>query len=171
LKHCLEGTHGFSKWDLNGGGDVFALRNPSRDDAGRVKAWRKIAREGVLPPLLLFFVSGMDSWLLLDGHDRLRAALLEGVSLSLLLLSTIRRREWPDDPDERATHRRAIEQKLRYPLTPAQLDAVNQRLIWTYREPAVVLCRTRAWPIPEGRGAWRDEVERLLGRSSELLSE
>lgn len=53
------------------------LRAPSPVDSARVKAWRKKARERALPPLLLLWVDVLGRHLLLDGHDRLLASLLE----------------------------------------------------------------------------------------------
>ncbi|MBK3646333.1 hypothetical protein [Streptomyces sp. MBT33] len=63
-----------------GGGwhGVLPLRRLSSPDASRVKAYRKHAREGTLAPVLLWWVSFLDGWLLLDGHDRAVAALEEG---------------------------------------------------------------------------------------------
>ncbi|PTL79149.1 hypothetical protein [Vitiosangium sp. GDMCC 1.1324] len=65
-------------------GAVLALREPSRPDASRVKAWRKHARDGTLPPVLLLYMELPQKWLVLDGHDRLQAALLEGITPPLL---------------------------------------------------------------------------------------
>ena len=46
---------------------------------GRVKMWRKRAREGTLPPVLVYDVSALTMFALLDGHDRYAAARAEGV--------------------------------------------------------------------------------------------
>ncbi|MGV9457142.1 hypothetical protein [Streptomyces sp. NPDC003635] len=63
-----------------GGGwnGVLPLRRLSAPDAPRVKAYRKHAREGTLAPVLLWSVTFLDGWLILDGHDRAVAALAEG---------------------------------------------------------------------------------------------
>ncbi|MET9731632.1 hypothetical protein ABZZ79_13500 [Streptomyces sp. NPDC006458] len=65
---------------LCGGGwhGVLPLRRLSPPDAPRVKAYRKHARDGTLAPVLLWRVSPLDGWVLLDGHDRAVAALAEG---------------------------------------------------------------------------------------------
>ncbi|MEU1146115.1 hypothetical protein ACFYO9_32435 [Streptomyces sp. NPDC005863] len=65
---------------LCGGGwhGVLPLRPLPAPDAPRVKAYRKNARDGTLAPVLLWWVSFLDGWLLLDGHDRAAAALAEG---------------------------------------------------------------------------------------------
>lgn len=66
---------------LCGGGwhGVLPLRPLPAPDASRVKACRKHVRDGTLAPVLLWWVSFLDGWLLLDGHDRAAAALAEGV--------------------------------------------------------------------------------------------
>lgn len=66
--------------------DVLRLRQPSAVDAARVRAWRRRACDGTLPPVLLWFVAGLDTCVLLDGHDRLLAAREEGVAPRLLVL-------------------------------------------------------------------------------------
>ena len=77
---------GYLDWCAGWNGIVPMRLLPSTDQA-RVKAYRKLAREGVLPPLLLWWVSGLDGWLLLDGHARLAAALAEGLLPPMLELS------------------------------------------------------------------------------------
>ena len=81
---------------------VVALRSPSAPDAARVKAWRKYAREGrggdraregALPPALLWWVAGLETYVILDGHDRVQAASLEGVSIAAITLAMLRRDE------------------------------------------------------------------------------
>lgn len=51
-----------------------------------MRAWRKRARDGTLPPILIILARGMGSWLLLDGHDRLLAALDENKAVPVLHL-------------------------------------------------------------------------------------
>ncbi|UJR86206.1 hypothetical protein [Sandaracinus amylolyticus] len=69
----------YLRWGLNGARTIVPLRTGSAIDASRVKAWRKHVRDGTLPPIVLWWVSMLDAYVLLDGHDRLRAALAEDV--------------------------------------------------------------------------------------------
>ncbi|WP_158684124.1 hypothetical protein [Stenotrophomonas sp. MYb57] len=62
------------------------LRAPSLATAGRVKAWARQARAGSLPPVLLMWVSGLQAHVVLDGHDRLQAAVQEGADVPALVL-------------------------------------------------------------------------------------
>ncbi|WP_055611207.1 hypothetical protein [Streptomyces phaeochromogenes] len=91
---------------LCGGGwhGVLPLRPLPTPDASRVKAYRKHAREGTLAPVLLWWVSFLDGWLLLDGHDRAAAALAEGMQPACVELVRV-----PDDADWRATAEKITE--------------------------------------------------------------
>ncbi|MEV5338849.1 hypothetical protein AB0K93_10215 [Streptomyces sp. NPDC052676] len=88
---------------LCGGGwhGVLPLRPLSPPDAARVKAYRKHAREGTLAPVLLWWVSFLDGWVILDGHDRAVAALAEGRQPPVVELTAL--------PDEAAWRRAADE--------------------------------------------------------------
>lgn len=76
-----------------------------------MKAYRRQYREGVLPPVLLWWVSGFNSPVVLDGHDRLTAALAEGGRPELLVLT----RAMPDGWAGQAMRRRieAYEEHVR----------------------------------------------------------
>lgn len=76
------------------------LRATSPEDSGRVKAWRKLARRDELPPVLLYWISGLVASVVLDGHDRLLAAHLEGKPIRALTLGRVD--ETSRDADDRA---------------------------------------------------------------------
>lgn len=78
------GSTGFVDWGGNGSLDLLPLRRLSAPSAPRVKAHRRRAREATLAPVLLWWVGGCDCWAVLDGHDRLLAALLEALPLQAL---------------------------------------------------------------------------------------
>ncbi|MGW2157615.1 hypothetical protein [Nonomuraea sp. NPDC001699] len=59
---------------FTGSWKVMPLRQMSPPGHGRVQAYRKQAREGILPPALLWWFSGLHCYVILDGHDRLVAA-------------------------------------------------------------------------------------------------
>ncbi|SEL47729.1 hypothetical protein [Streptacidiphilus jiangxiensis] len=63
----------------DGWNGIVPLRPLSAPDDGRVAAYRRQIREGAVAPILLWWITGLDGWLLLDGHDRLVAAREEGV--------------------------------------------------------------------------------------------
>jgi hypothetical protein len=87
------------RYRLDGSGRVIPLRTASRPDAARVKSWRKHAREATLPPILVGWVSALDVYVVLDGHDRLLAARLEKTKPEAVGLYTVqeRRAHWADE--------------------------------------------------------------------------
>lgn len=85
------------------GGYVLLARYPVEKNTGRVKWWRKKCREGTLPLILVWFIAGLGAFVILDGHDRLQAALAEGVPPSFLVLSELS--EQIHTPDEEAHER------------------------------------------------------------------
>lgn len=110
--------------------NVFALRDPSPEDASRVKSWRKHARDGTLPPVLLSWISALDGYLVLDGHDRLHAAALEGIDAPLVSLHPVR--EHPHDPEVLAEVTRRYEAAFAHEqnLGPATRAKRNRDLVW-----------------------------------------
>ena len=74
-------------WGLGGNNMVLPLRPLSDPESGRVKAWRKLIPDGLLPPVLTWNITALCSSLILDGHDRMVAALAEGRSPVFLDLS------------------------------------------------------------------------------------
>ncbi|NOK33577.1 hypothetical protein HMI49_10245 [Corallococcus exercitus] len=138
-------------------GAVLGLRAPSHPEDGRVKSWRKRARDGTLPPVLLLYVDILAKWLVLDGHDRLCAALLEGVEPPLLGLWPFidPKRPWNSVREEGALF--SADFQLRTGATPETVDRVNRMLVLNFTpDPRGTV--SRAWPLPGGREAWREEV-------------
>jgi hypothetical protein len=136
-----------------GGWQVLPLRRLSDVADGRVKAYRKQARVGVLPPVLLWWISGLDCYVILDGHDRILAAIAENLEPPFIALSNVDRRRLETDT-QAVVDRYSAEQQL---IEAADLDAVaesSRRLAWTLTEIHTDYCRTRAWIMPEGRTAW-----------------
>ncbi|MDG4865966.1 hypothetical protein P8605_48225, partial [Streptomyces sp. T-3] len=74
-------------WFVHSGSwEILPLRAMPGPDDARVKAYRKQARDGSLPPVLLWWVSGLDCHLLLDGHARLAAAIAADTEPELMVL-------------------------------------------------------------------------------------
>ena len=84
----LQASAVYLDWGLCGNGQVFNIRPPQARDSGRIKWWRKLARAGQLPPILVWQVQALDAFVILDGHDRLQACLLEGVQPAFAVLSS-----------------------------------------------------------------------------------
>ncbi|OJT24835.1 hypothetical protein BO221_10525 [Archangium sp. Cb G35] len=138
-------------------GAVLPLRAPSAAEDGRVKSWRKHARSGTLPPALLLYLEIAGKWLVLDGHDRLHAALLEGVPPPLLGLWPVFEKTVPEDPVRREGVQLSVEVQLRSKTAPEVIDRANRALVREFRglRRAAV---TRTWLLPGGAEAWRLDV-------------
>lgn len=137
--------HGYTEWDI---GDVLPpllLRSPPPLSDGRVKAWRKLVREGRLPPLLLWWVSGLDRFVVLDGAARLVAALAEDFEPPALALAAARVEAVAPDPNLRA----AVDDLAAQPAP--SIDMVNRLALRAYGGERVVSFVTRAWPASAGR--------------------
>ena len=77
------------EWDIGEPPGILPLRPMSPLDSGRVKALTKLARDDSLPPVLLWWVGGLQSYVILDGHDRLLAGVEAGVATPMLALSGV----------------------------------------------------------------------------------
>ncbi|MGW6419647.1 hypothetical protein [Streptomyces sp. NPDC055055] len=154
---------GYIDWFLHSHAwEVLPLRPMPDSDDSRVKAYRKQAREGTLPPVLSWWVSGLDCHLILDGHARLAAAIAESVEPPLLQLHrTVPRDEWAVGVDQavdsyasdlarfaelRATHG---------PTVPDGAAAAGPELVRALHDLNTARRPTWAWPLPGGEEQWR----------------
>ncbi|WP_327351755.1 hypothetical protein [Streptomyces sp. NBC_01304] len=133
---------------------------PGPDDA-RVKAYRKQAREGTLPPVLLWWVTGLQSLVPLDGHARLAAALAEDIEPPLLVLH----RAAPPDELASGTHEAATAYETELarwaelrathgPRIPDGTEQAGHALARRLTELHTGHRPTWAWPLPGGSAAW-----------------
>ncbi|MFD3941842.1 hypothetical protein [Streptomyces sp. NPDC058579] len=139
--------------------DLLPLRALSHREAPRVKAYRRQHREGILPPVFVWWISGLNSPVVLDGHDRLTAALAEGSRPRVLELARAVDEAWIALCAERPVLE--YEKKvaaLDGPLAAVRASAESRRLADTLRSIATAPDRTRAWPLPGGVPAWETAV-------------
>lgn len=150
----------WESWWTNGSGALLRMRKPSPPDAGRVKAWRKRARDGSLPPALVLFVTGLDMFLLLDGHDRLQAAMLEKAPIGFLCLWYVRKHDRRPDEARQAAILHEIErrEKLAGGRQPLPVAQANKLLVDAFDDRPWVWPKTRAYPLEGGAAAWDAEV-------------
>jgi hypothetical protein len=151
---------------LNGRGMILCLRDPSAVDDGRVKAYRKQIREDVIAPVLLWWVSGLTAYLVLDGHDRLQACLAEGRTPPLFALSRLADDAQSNLDFEIARHtetvahiERAIGQGSRG--AAEALVSERRRFGRAIEDQAIGTRKTCAWPLPGGVAAWRSAARTI----------
>ncbi len=152
-------------WAMSGNGSIIPLFAPPMDieHSGRVKWWRKVARDtGTLPPLLLWFMSGLDAYILLDGHDRLYASLLSGVELDYLILDSYTERvNFLDENIQNAVLKQLaiVEQKIieGIEINPEAILGIQERLVAVFDDRLVRVTRTRA-TLNLSKEQWLKEV-------------
>lgn len=152
-------------WWLNGSGALLRMRTASTPDAARVKVWTKHATRRSLPPALVLFVTGLDLFLLLDGHDRLRAAERSGAPLGFLVLWPVEARPRLPDPARQAAVVREIERKrgLAGARRPLSVDQENRLLVDAFDDRPWLGARTRAFRLAGGAAAWDAELAQQSG--------
>jgi hypothetical protein len=165
LEECSHGLEVWSGAAVDGDGGMLARRRPSPEDDGRVKMWRKRARDGSLPPVLLLFVTGLNMHLVIDGHDRLHAALLERTSPAMLTLLPMAARARPISSPVRDAVTEEYVRRIDEPsLSLRAATELGGLLSNVHRVPVTHELRTRASPVPGGCAAWDREVAAALDR-------
>jgi hypothetical protein len=163
-----EGQDGFGPGsaltDVDGELDWFGMQvhllplraMPEPNDA-RVRAHRKLAREGLLPPVLTWRVTGLQSFIVLDGLSRLAAAWAERTPAVVLTLVEV---DSPrvDNAVERATASYETAALGVHNLTGERADRAHTflgRPLADALDAARADGITRAWPLPSGVAQWQ----------------
>ncbi|MEU0938834.1 hypothetical protein [Embleya sp. NPDC005971] len=153
--HIDFNAHTYHYWE------ILPLHPLASAEDGRVKAYRKQVRDGSLPPVLVWWVSMLQTHLVLDGHDRLAASLAEGRVPPLLVLSRPTEHDvyvaGPVDGYERRMA--AIADVPEVSASNAVRDAGRQLARDLFRLRAGYGL-TRAWPLKGGVPAWQHLVAR-----------
>jgi hypothetical protein len=151
LEHTLDEPAAiFKSWMLNGSSHCLAMRARPAEHEGRVKHWRKQCRAGRMPPIVVLWLSGLDCWLLIDGHRRLLAAQLEGQIPPTLGVYSFIEEHWPATAETIERHERERAHRERQgPLTPDVIRQLDQRLIRIHGDRPRFHPVTRAWYRPD----------------------
>jgi hypothetical protein len=140
--------------------EVFGIR--------RVKAYRRQLHEGVLPPALLWWVSGLNTLLVMDGHDRITAAVAEHTLPEVVVLAPAADPHWISAVQRRPI--REYEGRLEHlqslldqgdTLAKEHIANVTRRLAADLGDIARSEGSTRAWPLPGGQPTWDQQVAEL----------
>lgn len=167
---------GYIDWFLHSSSwEVLPLRPMPGQGDSRVKAYRKQAREGTLPPVLLWWVSGLDCHLILDGHARLAAAIAESVEPPLLQLHRTAARDdlaaRIDDAVgfyESELARFAGLRAVHGPTVPDGAATAGPQLVRLLQDLNTAEQSTWAWPLPGGEDQWRRIVREVTAGKGRL---
>lgn len=142
---------------------VVPIRSWSAADDARVKMWRKRAREGTAPPVLALYLDALERSLILDGHDRLQAAVLEKTPACVVALAPLRREKVARDEANRERVLKNLAVAIGDPRKKHRFDprSLNETLIELFREEQLRIVQ-RTWPLAGGRARWSREVRREL---------
>jgi hypothetical protein len=149
--------------------DILPLRRLSPPDAARVRSYRRQVREGIMPPILLWWVSGLNTLLVLDGHDRIAAALAERTLPAVVVLAPA-----PDPFITSAAYKHVVreyegrQQHLQTAadhgdeLARTHIANITRRFAGQLNDVVRGEGRTRAWPLPGGTAVWERQAAQLV---------
>ncbi|MBY8339612.1 hypothetical protein LXH13_01020 [Streptomyces spinosirectus] len=154
---------GYIDWFVHSGSwEILPLRPMPAADDGRVKAYRKQARDGTLPPVLLWWVSGLDCHLILDGHARLAAAIAESTTPPLLEVQRAAPSDEVAAETEQAVHHYEAEltrfaelRTLHGTAVPDGAAIAGPSLAHRLQALHTAQRPTWAWPLPGGAVEWK----------------
>jgi hypothetical protein len=170
VRYESDGTATFdyeSSSEGSAGMPLIPTRHLSEPDEPRVKSMRRLVREGVLPPVLLWSVTGFVGYVILDGHDRLVAAMAEDAMPSFIVVSRT---------DRAQSLLREQAATARYEATMQHLDLAARRggdpdgVTRARTEASRELARrlglraqdpTWSWPIDGGAPAWSSAASQV----------
>nr|WP_315207387.1 ParB/Srx family N-terminal domain-containing protein [uncultured Albidiferax sp.] len=156
-------------WWINGSCDLLSLRRPTLPDDGRLKWWRKKAREQALPPILVWYLGCLDAYVIIDGHTRLQAAVLEDQPPAFIVAFSAKERRWPLDT-QRQEH--IVQELTQVGGTPRRkslsIDAMNTILIAAFDDRPDLQPRTHAWATIPSETHWLAEVKARLAEVGQL---
>jgi hypothetical protein len=122
-----------------------------------------------MPPALLMWISGLDRYIVLDGHDRIVAALAEGTLPSVLVLCHMQERERvPDTSRSRAVTEEVARQLVASrspdlrPNRPFRVETANRLLVDAFDDRPYLAPVSRAWPLDGGAPRWQSQVSDAL---------
>ena len=144
-------------WSMAGENAHLAMRPLTDADDGRLAGFRKLAAARLLPPALLWWHTGLQAHMVLDGHVRIAAFRAAGVEVRALVLRE-QRPSREDPAAERACEAR-VEELHRVVADPV---VRNREIAKLYDFPARFRHSTTARHHPGGAEAWDREVAARL---------
>lgn len=143
----------------------WPTRVASEEDAARVKYYRKLSRQGLLPPVICLWIFPFSAPIILDGHDRMLAALLERREPEFLILEPfssthVSAEQLQAQQSGILTQYEAMQPYIEH-VSGRSLDYFNRQVIMAFEEEHH-RSMLRVWPLPGGAPRWRAEVTAQL---------
>ena len=129
-------------------------------DSGRMKWWRKKARENSLPPVLAWFIPSIGDYWIIDGNYRLQAALLEKKSISVIAAYSGYYKNNIIDPEKQKSMIKSAREALKNKdkLTPKSITGINNALLQAFDDRPVFTEQTFAKSKIKSDSEWIKEV-------------
>ena len=155
-------------WGFHSNDELICLRPPVPADDGRLKWWRKKVREQTLPPILVWYLSCLDAYVLIDGHCRLQACVMENQPPDFLVAFSAQK--------ETVQHEAVVQEQVIASLHRPQIaphrrlstEAANAVLIKAFDDRPLLIPTTRGWISFSSERQWLGEVNaklKALGRA------
>lgn len=155
-------------WDIGKCGSLIALKEAPVQESGRVKWYRKLVKAGECPPVLIWYLACLDSYVILDGHARLKAFQLESTVPSMLILNAIKEEKVVRDPTVQQHILAGIEKRQNHQVKrPMNVEEVNRLLISAFDTRPYSRPITHAKARSHYEAKWIDEV-RTFGQRMNL---
>lgn len=138
----------------------IAIKGKPIEESGRVKFWRKKVKEGTLPPIILMHLSQLSNSVIVDGHSRLFASILEDIPPKLIILYPTTEQEIK--PDLEQAEKRAKALVKQFETNPKlKIEQMNQLLISFYDDRPWLIRRTTA-KFNKDEKQWNEEFKKLI---------
>lgn len=158
------------EWDIGRCGSIVALKNEPNEENGRVKWFRKLVREASCPPVLVWYLSCIDGYVILDGHARLKAYQLESIPPRFLVLNAVIEEEIKRDPKVQKSILLGLEKRQKNAVKrKMNVEEINQLLISAFDTRPYCRPITNAKARNNYEEKWTGEV-RQMGAKLDLNS-
>lgn len=145
----------------NTGCQLINIKNPQAE-SGRVKWWRKKVREGRLPPILVWYLSCLDAYIIIDGHDRLMASIIENQPPELIVISSAQEIHFPPDLVKQEHVLAALGNPNSARKKSISIEHMNEVLLQAFDESPITQTRSSSWASITSDQSWVDEVGEFL---------
>ncbi|MFN8673413.1 MAG: hypothetical protein U0457_15180 [Candidatus Sericytochromatia bacterium] len=111
---------------------VLGIKDTPKENSSRVKFWRKKIKENSLPPIFILYLSFLEEFIIIDGHSRLMASILENVKPKIIAIYPIKENNISIDNYIKLNSLKNIE--INYNNSQIEVKKTNDLLINLFKE-------------------------------------